>query len=185
MKVDGHSRNQVRPLEGTARRQAECIRPGNHVKRHTAKIGYDAVDLPASQDMVSYGTPLLQGGHLIHRVSYKRLPAVEVCITRVERVVKRISCSVGERFKGNIRDSMSPRVGRLEGKSVSEATIHPNLKCVVMRITGGLTHFDRSNPVQSAVGIDYSLGSNLVPCILNQCSSNARIDIIERNRSTP
>src|SRR5258708_10739129 len=80
---------------------------------------------------------------------------------------------------------MTPGVSSLESKPVSEASIDPNLQCMVMRITRGLLHGNGSNASQSAISIDYRLSRKIAPGGLGNRKSGARNNIIERNVTSP
>src|SRR5215510_12801194 len=82
------------------------------------------------------------------------MPAIEIRVTIVQMVIKRISGAGSKRSERHVGQSMSPRVGYGIHPMVREATIDPCLKRVVIRVSGGLAHRNRPQVWEHPIGGD-------------------------------
>src|ERR1041385_7326173 len=80
---------------------------------------------------------------------------------------------------------MTPCVGCLESKPITEAPVHPNLQRMVVRGTGRDLHVNRPNIRQYAISVEYGFRVSADSRSLNHRCTSAGFNVIERNVSAP
>src|SRR5260370_621740 len=95
MEVNGHSRNEVGPLEAGAA-QTGSIAPALDVNRNAAKVREDRVELPISKNLVADHSQVPKWWEDIDGVGDEGVPAVKVRAAAVQIEVERIGGGIGK-----------------------------------------------------------------------------------------